>query len=90
MITLTRLSGQRFALNPDLMERIEATPDTVITLVDGSRYVVAEGVDAIVDLVCHFRAGIMALAQQVEVVPPSGEGPQGPALRLIGHTGGEV
>lgn len=89
MITLTRLSGQRFALNPDLMERIEATPDTVITLVDGSRYVVAEGVDAIVDLVCHFRAGIMALAQLVEVTPPPSEGPPGPALRLIGTTGGE-
>ena len=34
VISLTRLSGQRFALNPDLMERIEATPDTVVSLVD--------------------------------------------------------
>ena len=41
MITVTRLNGPAFALNPDLIERIEATPDTVITLVDGANYVVA-------------------------------------------------
>ena len=42
MITLTRLSGTVFALNSDLIERIDATPDTVITLVDGKKYVVTE------------------------------------------------
>ena len=40
MITVTRLNGPAFALNPDLIERIETTPDTVITLVDGAKYVV--------------------------------------------------
>jgi len=39
MIVLTRLNGPSFALNPDLIERIESTPDTVITLVDGAQYV---------------------------------------------------
>ena len=42
MITLTRLSGSVFALNADLIERIDATPDTVVTLVDGKKYVVTE------------------------------------------------
>ena len=41
MITVTRLNGPAFALNPDLIERIESTPETVITLVDGAKYVVA-------------------------------------------------
>ncbi|MBI1844112.1 MAG: flagellar FlbD family protein, partial [Actinobacteria bacterium] len=36
MIMLTRLNGQAFALNCDLVERIDITPDTVITLVDGT------------------------------------------------------
>lgn len=92
MITMTRLSGQRFALNPDLMERIEATPDTVITLVDGSRHVVAEGVDEIVDLVRNFRASVVAIAQRLEVGPlppaqPPASGSAAPGLRLISPGG---
>ena len=42
MITLTRLNGSAFALNCDLIERVDATPDTVLVMLDGSRYVVAE------------------------------------------------
>ncbi|HUG84606.1 MAG TPA: flagellar FlbD family protein [Euzebya sp.] len=89
---MTRLSGQRFALNPDLMERIEATPDTVITLVDGSRHVVAEGVEEVVDLVRNFRASIIAIAHRLDLgplpptEPPTG-GTAGPGLRLLSHPG---
>lgn len=88
VITLTRLSGQRFALNPDLMERIEATPDSVITLVDGTRHVVAEGVEDVVALVRHHRAEVLALAQHLQVVPTAVQG-QAPVLRLIAPDGGE-
>ena len=42
MITVTRRNGPSFALNPDLIERIDTTPETVITLVDGAEYVVRE------------------------------------------------
>ena len=44
MIIVTRLHGASVAVNCDLIERAEATPDTVLTLVDGSRYVVRESV----------------------------------------------
>ena len=47
MITLTRLSGSVFALNSDLIERVDATPDTVVTLVDGKKYVVTESLDEV-------------------------------------------
>ena len=40
MIIVTRLHGPSLAVNCDLIERVEAAPDTVLTLVDGSRYVV--------------------------------------------------
>ena len=40
MIALTRISGQPFVLNCDLIERIDVTPDTVVSLVDGKKYVV--------------------------------------------------
>ena len=41
VILVTRLNGAVFALNPDLVERADCTPDTVITLVDGTKYVIA-------------------------------------------------
>ncbi|MFC0080837.1 flagellar FlbD family protein [Aciditerrimonas ferrireducens] len=62
MISLTRLQGARFALNPDLIERVEATPDTVVTLVTGSRYVVAESLEQVVAAVLQQRAEILARA----------------------------
>ena len=62
MITLTRLSGTVFLLNVDLIERMDATPDTVITLVDGKKYVVAESLEAIRHKVVMYRAEIIAVA----------------------------
>jgi flagellar protein FlbD len=61
MISLTRLSGSVFALNSDLIERVDSTPDTVITLVDGSKYVVAESLATVLATVRRFRAEVVAL-----------------------------
>lgn len=58
MIQLTRFSGSRFVLNSDLIERVDATPDTVVTLSDGTKYVVAETLDDVVQAVLEFRARI--------------------------------
>lgn len=63
MLQLTRLSGPVFALNPDLIERAEATPDTVVTLVNGSKYVIRESLDELVELIQAYRAGVVAAAQ---------------------------
>ena len=70
MITLTRLSGSVFVLNSDLIERIDRTPDTVITLIDGKKYVVAESLDAIVEAVRHYRSQVVAFGSQLSDVPP--------------------
>lgn len=69
MITVTRRNGTTFALNPDLIERVEATPDTVITLVSGTRYVVAESVERIVDEVCRFRAAVLIASAHPQPEP---------------------
>lgn len=76
MIMLTRLNGPSFALNPDLIERAEATPDTVITLVDGTRYVVAESLEAVIEKVHWARASVLAAATalQEEAVREEAEG----------------
>jgi flagellar protein FlbD len=62
MIIVTRLHGPSLAVNCDLIERVEATPDTVLTLVDGSRYVVRE----VVDKVRAFRASVVLLAGRLD------------------------
>ena len=67
MIMLSRLNGLPFALNPDLLERAEATPDTVLTLCDGSKLVVRESVEELVHRVRAYRASILSLADQVAV-----------------------
>ena len=69
MILVTRLNGPVFALNPDLVERADCTPDTVITLVDGTKYVIAESVPEFMALVRNYRASVIASAQRMEVDP---------------------
>ena len=78
MITVTRLNGPAFALNPDLIERIEATPDTVIHLVDGTKYVVVESVDELVARVRESQAAIIALSHLIEQRTAGG-----PTLRVV-------
>ena len=67
MIQLTRLNSQAFALNTDLIERIEETPDTVLTLIDGTRYVVKEPVDDVIERVISFRARVVERATEDHV-----------------------
>lgn len=62
MILLTRLGGAQLALNPDLMERAEPTPDTVITMVDGHKIVVAESITEVLARVRSWRASVVAEA----------------------------
>ncbi len=66
MIRVTRLNGERFALNPDLVERVEGHPDTVVFLVDGTRYVVTESVDDVLVEIREYRASILATAYEMD------------------------
>lgn len=60
MISLTRLNGTRLAINSDLIERVDASPDTVITLIDGTKYLVADSIDEVIIAVREFRASVLA------------------------------
>lgn len=55
MIQLTRIDGTRFFLNPDLIEVVEASHDTHITLVNGHKYVCSESPEAIAEHIAEFR-----------------------------------
>lgn len=69
VILVTRLNGPVFALNPDLVERADCTPDTVITLVDGTKYVISESVPEFIELIRRYRASVIASAQQLSSMP---------------------
>jgi flagellar protein FlbD len=66
VIRVTRLNGEHFALNADLIERVEGHPDTVITLLEGNKYVVAESVDQVIREIRDYRASIHAVAFQMD------------------------
>lgn len=79
MISLTRLTGSQFVLNSDLIERIDSTPDTVVTLVDGKKYVVVESPEEIVDAVRRHHGGILSLSARLAESEPE----SAPAVRRL-------
>lgn len=86
MILLSRLNGPAFALNPDLIERAEATPDTIITLVDGTKYVITESLEELVDRVRESRASVIALAERIRFDQPQ----DAVVLRLVSDDAKDV
>lgn len=60
MIQLTRINHLPMVLNSDLIEHLESTPDTVISLTTGQKMVVRETVEEVVRRVIEFRRLIQA------------------------------
>ena len=58
MIDLTRLNGVNFTVNCDLIESIEETPDTVVTLTTGKKLIVKESRQQIKNLVLSYKRKI--------------------------------
>jgi flagellar protein FlbD len=59
------------AVNSDLVESIESTPDTVLTLVDGKRYVILENAAEVIERIRRFRASILLLLDTPAAAPPA-------------------
>jgi flagellar protein FlbD len=55
MIRVTRINHTPLILNSDLIEHMETTPDTVISLTNGQKYVVTEAAEDVVEKVVEFR-----------------------------------
>lgn len=58
MIEVTRLNGQALVVNAELIETVEATPDTVITLTTQRKLVVREPVAEVVSRVLAYRRAL--------------------------------
>ena len=60
MIEIAKLNGVRILVNPHLLETVEETPDTVLTLTTGKKIIVKESRQEIKNLVELYRKGIFA------------------------------
>ena len=55
MIEVTKINGQKVLINPDLMEVVEETPDTVISFSTGRKIIVKESRQELKNLVKSYR-----------------------------------
>ncbi|MHB1903668.1 MAG: flagellar FlbD family protein [Ferrimicrobium sp.] len=69
MVEVTRLSGSTVVLNADLIEKIEATPDTVVTLTTGACFVVRESVAQVINAVIDYKARVFKSPVRGEAHP---------------------
>jgi flagellar protein FlbD len=60
MIELTRLNGVSIVLNSDLIKIAEASPDTMLTLINGEKLIVRESCEEITERVLTYRARLLA------------------------------
>lgn len=58
MIRLTRLNGKEYIVNGLLIESLEATPDTMITLVNGKKFVIRESIPEVLSALTKFYRDI--------------------------------
>lgn len=87
MILVTRLGGHPFYLNSDLIESLEAVPDTTIQLTTGKRVLVAESAEEVVRRIIAFRRDIFYKYPDERPMPPTseayeqGQPPRGVSIR---------
>lgn len=65
MIRLTRINHVPLVLNSDLIEHIEITPDTVIAMTSGQKFMVLESADEVIERVIDFRRTIANRPEKV-------------------------
>ena len=58
MIILTKLNGEKFMLNPDLIEIVTENQDTVITTSTGHSYIVEQSMNEILSLIKEYRLSV--------------------------------
>lgn len=58
MINLTKLNDSKIVINSDLIEFVEAIPDTIVTLTTGQKIMVKESVEDVVNMVIEYKRNI--------------------------------
>ena len=66
MIEVTRLNDKKVVINSDLIEYIEANPDTVISLTTGNKFVIKESMEETIDKVVKFKRRTLISTKEEE------------------------
>ena len=56
MVKLTKINGQEFFINSDLMEFIESTPDTIISLTTGKKVIIKETAEEVIEKIIEYKS----------------------------------
>ncbi len=64
MIALRRLNNETVMVNPDLIEFLESTPDTVVTLTSGNKFIVRDTMDEVREKIIEFKRRIYGEDEQ--------------------------
>ena len=72
MVKVTRLNGNEYYVNPDLVQFLERTPETVLTFTDGKKQTVKESPEEII-------AGILEFRRQAALPPVLDKREEGPS-----------
>lgn len=65
MIKVTKLNREVFYINPSLIETVEKTPDTVITLINGKKFVVAESIEQLIEIIMEYYDIVGVISPQI-------------------------
>jgi|TergutMp193P3_1026864.scaffolds.fasta_scaffold81223_3 flagellar protein FlbD len=71
MIALQKLNGEQFVLNSDHIESIESTPDTLVTLSNGKKFLVSNTIEDVVRKAIKYR---QLCGQALQIVDTRGGG----------------
>jgi len=82
MIHLTRLNHVRLVLNSDLIEHVEVTPDTIISLTTGEKIMVLETAEEVVARVIDYRRSIYGPVMQCPLLDNAEDPPDAGIHRL--------
>lgn len=64
MIKVTRLNNKAFYINSDLIEILESTPDTVITLTNGKKVVIKETPESVIEKIIEFKNRVVRFKRE--------------------------
>ena len=72
MLEVTRLNGEKIVINSDLIEYIDANPDTTISLTNSNKFVVKESLDEVIKKIIEYKkqifsAGIKIYTKEEEI-----------------------
>jgi uncharacterized protein YlzI (FlbEa/FlbD family) len=65
VIAVTCRNGEHFSVDPTTIGRVETTPDTVIHLVDGTKYVIADAFEDLIRLIAEHRATVLVARKRL-------------------------